>query len=155
QRGRVRDRDGRGRHLSGDVRAVRLVGRLSFYESMGRVSPVSTKLRRRMVGVGMVAMLAVDLTSATAAAAVNSSIWNSGVVPLIVDPDAGAVEVGVRFRSDTAGFITGLRFYKFASNTGTHIGNVWTNSGTLLATATFTGESTSGWQVVTFASPVA
>ena len=30
------------------------------------------------------------------------------------------------------------------SNTGTHIGNLWTNSGTLLATATFTGETAIG-----------
>ena len=31
----------------------------------------------------------------------------------------------------------------------------WTSTGTLLATATFTGETASGWQQVNFASPVA
>ena len=48
-----------------------------------------------------------------------------------------------------------MRFYKAATNTGTHVGNLWSNSGTLLATATFTGETASGWQQVTFATPVA
>jgi len=33
-------------------------------------------------------------------------------------------------------------------------GNLWTTSGTLLATATFSNETASGWQEVTFATPV-
>ena len=32
---------------------------------------------------------------------------------------AGPIEVGVKFRSDVAGTVTGLRFYKGAGNTGT------------------------------------
>ena len=43
----------------------------------------------------------------------------------------------MRFRSSVNGYITGIRFYKSATNTGTHLGNLWTGSGTLLATATF------------------
>ena len=66
-----------------------------------------------------------------------------------------AVEVGVKFRSDVAGTITGIRFYKGSGNTGTHVGNLWTATGTLLASATFTSETASGWQQVTFATPVA
>src|SRR4029077_4234092 len=38
---------------------------------------------------------------------------------------------------------------------GTHIGNLWDATGALLATATFTNETASGWQQVTFESPVA
>ena len=53
------------------------------------------------------------------------------------------------------GFITGVRFSKGVNNTGTHVGNLWSSSGTLLASATFTGESGSGWQQVNFSSPVA
>ena len=68
-------------------------------------------------------------------------------------PDA--VELGVRFRADANGTITGVRFYKGTGNTGTHIGNLWTNTGTLLATATFANETASGWQQVTLGSPVA
>jgi hypothetical protein len=68
--------------------------------------------------------------------------------------DAGAVELGVQFRSSVDGYITGLRFYKGSTNTGTHIANLWTSTGTLLATATFANETASGWQSVTFSSPV-
>lgn len=85
-----------------------------------------------------------------------SSIWNSGAVP--TTPDIGAdssVELGVRFKSDASGMITGIRFYKSTANTGTHTGSLWSNSGALLGTATFTSESASGWQIVTFAAPVA
>ena len=60
----------------------------------------------------------------------------------------------MRFRADTNGTATGVRFYKGATNTGTHVGSLWTNTGTLLATATFTSETASGWQQVTFAAPV-
>jgi hypothetical protein len=69
--------------------------------------------------------------------------------------DTNSVEVGVKFRADTSGRVTGVRFYKLATNAGPHTGSLWTSSGTLLATATFTGESASGWQQVNFSTPVA
>jgi hypothetical protein len=84
------------------------------------------------------------------------TIWPATAVP--TNPaaaDFSIVEVGVRFRSDVNGVIVGLRFYKGNGNTGTHIGNLWTNTGTLLASATFTNETATGWQQVNFATPVA
>ena len=83
------------------------------------------------------------------------TIWPATAVPGVVDagPDS-AVEMGVKFRSDVAGNIIGIRFYKASTNTGTHVGNLWSSSGTRLATATFTGETASGWQQVNFATPV-
>jgi hypothetical protein len=60
----------------------------------------------------------------------------------------------VKFKSDVNGSITGIRFYKGTGNTGTHVGSLWTASGTLLASATFTSETASGWQQVSFATPV-
>ena len=48
--------------------------------------------------------------------------------------DGSAVELGVKFRTSSNGFITGIRFYKGANNTGTHVGHLWTRTGTLLAT---------------------
>src|SRR3972149_4018871 len=58
------------------------------------------------------------------------TIWNNSVVPAIVAAsDGSAVELGVKFRSDVAGYVTGLRFYKSSSNTGTHVGNLWTSTG--------------------------
>ena len=60
--------------------------------------------------------------------------------------DPSAVELGVKFRTSTAGFITGIRFYK---GTGQHRDARRTaldRGGTQLATVTFTNESESGWQ---------
>ncbi len=83
------------------------------------------------------------------------TLFSSGQVPGMVDSnDANAVEVGTRFTTDTAGWVTGLRFYKSASNTGVHTGTLWDANGNALATGTFSGESASGWQTLTFASAV-
>jgi hypothetical protein len=83
------------------------------------------------------------------------SIWSLNSVPTVVDSGAGpGVEVGVKFLSDTSGTITGIRFYKSSGNAGPHIGNLWTSTGTLLATATFTNETATGWQTVTFSPAV-
>ena len=47
-----------------------------------------------------------------------------------------------------------MRFFKGGGNTGTHLGNLWTAGGQLLATATFVNETPSGWQEVLFGTPV-
>jgi hypothetical protein len=70
------------------------------------------------------------------------------------DNNSTGIENGVKFQSNVNGYITGIRFYKGNGNTGTHIGHLWDASGNMLGQATFTNETTSGWQEVTFASPV-
>ena len=72
-------------------------------------------------------------------------------------PDGGAdppVELGVTFRADMNGSIQGIRYYKSAANTGTHVGHLWSADGALLGTATFQNESSSGWQQANFATPI-
>ncbi|MDA8430934.1 MAG: DUF4082 domain-containing protein [Geobacteraceae bacterium] len=83
------------------------------------------------------------------------TIWPATTIPAVVDsgPDS-AVELGVRFRSDTNGTVTGIRFYKASTNTGTHSGSLWSSSGTRLATGTFGSETASGWQQLNFVTPV-
>ncbi|MEQ1731745.1 MAG: DUF4082 domain-containing protein, partial [Vicinamibacterales bacterium] len=71
------------------------------------------------------------------------------------DPDSADVNLGVKFDSTQAGAVTGLKFYKGTGDTGTHVGYLWSNTGTLLASATFANETASGWQYVSFTSPVA
>ena len=61
----------------------------------------------------------------------------------------------MKFTATTSGYITGVEFYKATTNTGTHTGSLWSSTGTLLATGTFTGETASGWQTLVFANPVA
>ena len=83
------------------------------------------------------------------------SIWGANVAPTVADSgDGNADELGVKFTSSVFGTVNGIRFYKASANTGTHIGNLWTASGQLLATATFTSETASGWQQVNFSQPV-
>ena len=68
--------------------------------------------------------------------------------------DSGSVVPGVKFSSTSAGKVRGVRFYKAAANKGTHAVGLWGSTGTLLAQATVSGETTSGWQEANFASPV-
>ncbi|RCG27039.1 DUF4082 domain-containing protein [Sphaerisporangium album] len=83
------------------------------------------------------------------------SIWASNAAPATPsNADSGSVELGVKFTAQMDGTVTGVRFYKGAGNTGTHVGNLWSSTGTLLATGTFTGETASGWQTLNFATPV-
>jgi hypothetical protein len=84
-----------------------------------------------------------------------ASIFELGTPPTVDGGDGNAVVLGVKFTADVSGSVTGIRFYKAAANTGTHVGSLWSSGGTLLAQGTFSGESASGWQTVTFASPVA
>jgi Domain of unknown function (DUF4082)/Fibronectin type III domain len=100
-----------------------------------------------------------NLQTAGAGVSVNvtcpCSIWGTNLTPPVADSgDPTPVEVGVKFRSDKFGTISGVRFYKAAGNTGTHVGSLWSENGTRLATANFTGESASGWQTVSFSAPV-
>ena len=96
----------------------------------------------------------VDWSFTTGALGCPCSVWTDTDTPAIPSAaDPNALELGVKFRSDLFGFITGIRFYKGDANTGTHVGNLWADDGTLLATAVFTNETASGWQQVDFASP--
>jgi hypothetical protein len=119
---------------------------------LGGTTQVSVK---DLAGNALATNLTWSFTTVTAPSG-SYSIWNSTATPIVVaDPDRAAVELGVKFKSNVNGYITGIRFYKSTSNTGTHVGNLWTSSGQKLATATFTNETASGWQQVNFAQPVA
>ena len=89
------------------------------------------------------------------AACTSCNIFGS-TVPSTVDggPDS-STNLGVVFYSEVPGNITGIRFYKASANTGTHKGYLWDINGSLLAQVTFSGETASGWQTMSFASPVA
>ncbi|RPF26092.1 DUF4082 domain-containing protein [Georgenia muralis] len=69
--------------------------------------------------------------------------------------DTDAVTLGVTFTSSQSGKVTAVRFYKGPGNIGTHVGTLWTETGTILAQGTFTAETTQGWQTLTFDAPVA
>ncbi len=84
------------------------------------------------------------------------SFYDDTAVPGILEAaDDVPVTLGVRFASASNGYVSAIRFYKGPNNTGTHVGTLWSVVGQqVLAQATFTSESTTGWQTVTFAQPV-
>src|SRR6266403_464549 len=125
---------------------------------LGAEIPGSTSTPKKLSYVkGALLTLAIVLgCSSNSLAQTQRTIWSGTSVP--ATPDVGPdspVELGVSFKADTNGSITGIRFYKSAGNTGTHVGNLWTSGGALMASAAFTGETASGWQQVNFAQPVA
>ena len=77
-------------------------------------------------------------------------------VPALADASDGGVsyELGMKFQSAVAGNITAVRHWKSPSETGSHVGRIWTATGTLLATVTFSNETASGWQQQALTTPL-
>ena len=91
-----------------------------------------------------------------AAPAATQSLFSASDTPAKTNAnDKKQVEVGVKFTSSVAGSITGIEFYRATGDTGPDIAQLWSSTGTLLASGTFSNTSASGWQTVTFSSPVA
>ena len=93
-------------------------------------------------------------STASSAVTPADTIFDFTTPSTIDSGDTNGVTLGVAFKADQAGWVTGVRFYKAQANTGTHVGALWTTGGALLGSATFTNETASGWQTVTFANPV-
>ncbi len=94
-------------------------------------------------------------TFRTEAVAPTGTSLFEGLVPAVPDvSDNGSVELGTVVVPAVDGAITQLRFYKGTGNTGTHVGSVWSATGTRLGQVTFTGETASGWQTATLPTPV-
>ena len=69
-------------------------------------------------------------------------------------PGPWSYEMGVKITVTQPMELSAIRFYKAPLETGTHIGRVWTASGTQLAQTTFQNETSQGWQQQTLASPL-
>ena len=89
-----------------------------------------------------------------AAGACPCTLFRSVDAPAVTAVDS-PVELGTRITPSANGSITGVRFYKSVNDPGTHTGTLWSATGQQLATGTFSNETGSGWQTLTFASPVA
>ncbi|MGZ3803656.1 MAG: DUF4082 domain-containing protein, partial [Pseudobdellovibrionaceae bacterium] len=63
-------------------------------------------------------------------------------------------ELGMGFTSSVNGQIKAIRFYKGSLEAGSHIGRIWSSTGQLLASVTFTSETASGWQQQLLLSPL-
>jgi hypothetical protein len=75
--------------------------------------------------------------------------------PNSTEPGPQDYELGMRFSSSVNGTITGIRYWRAASETGTHTGRIWSNTGTQLASVAFSGDTGSGWKTQVLAAPLA
>ena len=82
-------------------------------------------------------------------------------VPAVTNASNGgtAIELGMKFYVTQSGQVTDFRFYTGVGATGTYIGHLWLdngdNTGTILATQSFTPNGLGGVDVVNLGSPVA
>ncbi|WP_433215810.1 DUF4082 domain-containing protein [Dactylosporangium sp. CS-047395] len=129
------------------------LGTWSYTWTPGAPGAATIKVRASddSLNLGAVASLSVTVGSQQCPC----STYPASTVPTNVDSfDSGPNELGVKFRVPTASQVLGVKFYKSAANTGTHLGKLWSSSGQLLAQGEFSGESATGWQTMTFANPV-
>ncbi|TFD79442.1 DUF4082 domain-containing protein [Cryobacterium fucosi] len=83
------------------------------------------------------------------------SIFSSTSTPAQLSwADPTSVQLGVRFMASTTGTITGIRYFRGPTDTGAHQGTLWSATGAVLATGTFASATASGWQDLSFATPV-
>ena len=115
--------------------------------------------KRWLIGLGVAALLAVPISLTIVQHQAKASVCECNIFGDPGTPtnfqDGVPLTLGVRFKPNVNGTISGIRFYKQGSMSGTHTGKLWTVSSGALATVTFTGETSSGWQSMNFSSPVA
>ena len=141
---------------------VSLDGGTSWHPASGRESWRYTWTPSAAGQVTLMARAADD--SANLGSATSASIRVGGsrscpcslfgdLAPTQATDENQAIEVGVRFRADVDGFVTGLRYYGAASS-APRVGHLWTEGGTQLASATFVGDSLVGWHTVALSPAV-
>lgn len=76
-------------------------------------------------------------------------------VPEVNTPPS--VILGLKFQVRLPGSITGVMFWKSPSDSGTHYGDLWTDTNVLLTSGTNApaAESSGGWQTILFPTPIA
>ena len=107
--------------------------------------------------VGALVLVGATLagTEQVAAEATDYSIWAGSDTPdQVSDPDTRATVVGTQFSTDVAGTVTAIKFYKSDDNRGPHVGSLWTQAGTLLATVAFRAGAEDGWVAANLSRPV-
>ena len=145
--------------------AFSISGASGSFNPVSPMSPVggtaTSSFTPTTAGTANITASATGLTSATASLTVSGSSSGSSqslfttqtpVVPN--DTDGVPYELGMRFQLARAGKITAIRYWKSANDSGTHVGRLWSATGSLLTSATFTGETASGWQQQTLPTPL-
>ncbi|ARM15679.1 cadherin-like/VCBS repeat-containing protein (plasmid) [Rhizobium phaseoli Brasil 5] len=101
---------------------------------------------------GLAANETFNITASTTPA--TYSLFSASSTPAQTNLNDGQqLELGVKFTSNVAGDVTGIRFYRSANDNGQNVVDLWSSTGTKLATATFTNTTASGWQTANFTTP--
>ncbi|MDR9774797.1 DUF4082 domain-containing protein [Rhizobium hidalgonense] len=101
---------------------------------------------------GLAANETFNITATTAPA--TYSLFNASSTPAQTNLNDGQqLELGVKFTSNVGGDIIGIKFYRSANDNGQNVVDLWSSTGTKLASATFTNTTASGWQTANFTTP--
>jgi hypothetical protein len=84
----------------------------------------------------------------------NSVIFTMQQPADVVSGGGTSWEEATQFSSSVNGRITAIRFYRAEGESGTHVGRIWTDTGTLLAQVIFNETSCGGWQEQVLPTPV-
>ncbi len=83
-------------------------------------------------------------------------IWADTTKPAQAPATEGtAVELGVKFRSNSDGYVTALRYYRMSGEPAATRATLWSSSGSVIARTSYSSPTSSGWQTVALATPVA
>jgi hypothetical protein len=80
--------------------------------------------------------------------------WNGPVQDFRPGPGPFTYELGQKIQVTTQSQLLALRFWKHASENGTHVGRVWNSAGAIIGSVTFQNESAAGWQRQALPVPV-
>ncbi|MFT3869569.1 MAG: DUF4082 domain-containing protein [Nibricoccus sp.] len=109
----------------------------------------------RTITVGSGDVGDVNFTSSAVAGSTETLFTDqTPVLTNISDGPTTNYELGTVFSSAVEGRIQAIRFWKTGNESGTHVGNIWSATGQLLASVTFTNETASGWQQQALATPL-
>jgi hypothetical protein len=125
---------------------------LTLGAASGATSPVTNTVSATASSIGSVSFTA----TANPSGGTNNQTIFTNQTPSIPDVSDGVpYELGMKFRSAKGGQIRAIRYWKAASETGNHVGKIWSSTGQNLASVNFLNETVSGWQQQLLNTPLA
>jgi hypothetical protein len=93
------------------------------------------------------------------------TLWNDQTVTATSYDDATPINLGVTFRSDVDGYVTGIKFYNplLGNANGADVGKLWacnsadcftSSGGTELGSVNFAADTSEGWKTARFITPI-
>ncbi len=113
---------------------------------------------RSSVGTPLASTVTWTFTTADCPCSLMSSLTPETTDLPVTDGRTGpgpyTYELGTKIAVDSTANLIALKYWKDPGETGTHVGRLWSSTGTQLAQVTFQNETTSGWQRQGLTTPV-